>query len=134
MATTTAASGVLKAGASGSEAQILEITSYSLDYNSDTTEDTVIGDTARTYKATLKSFTATVDCIWDPAAGSNQDEFSMGSTVSFQIYPEGDSSSDTYYYGSAIVTGRSLTTSVGEMVTASFSLQGTGDLTTGTVA
>jgi hypothetical protein len=129
MATTTAANGVIKVGS----ADVAEVTGYSIDYQSDTVEDTVIGDTARTYKSTLKSFTASLDVQWDPETASNQDDLIVGTEITFQIYPEGEASGDTYYTGSGIVTGRSVTSSVGEMVTASFTVQGSGDLTTTTV-
>jgi len=129
MATTTAANGVIKVGS----VEIAEVTGYSIEYQSDTVEDTVIGDTARTYKSTLKSFTASLDVQWDPASAANQDDLIVGTEITFQIYPEGETVGDTYYTGSGIVTGRSVTSSVGEMVTASFSVQGSGDLTTTTV-
>jgi len=129
MATTTAANGVIKVGS----ADVAEVTGYSIEYQSDTVEDTVIGDTARTYKSTLKSFTASLDVQWDPATASNQDDLVVGTEITFQIYPEGETAGDTYYTGSGIVTGRSVTSSVGEMVTASFTVQGSGDLTTTTV-
>jgi len=130
MATHTSASGVIKVGSNA----IAEITSYSLEYSSDTVEDTVIGDSARTYKPTLKSFTASVDAFWDETDTNGQVALVVGTEVTFSIYPEGDTSTDTYYTGSAIITGRTISSSTGEMITASFTLQGTGDLTTDTVA
>jgi len=130
MATHTSASGVIKVGSNA----IAEITSYSLEYSSDTVEDTVIGDSARTYKPTLKSFTASVDAFWDETDTNGQVALVVGTEITFSIYPEGDDSTDTYYTGSAIITGRTISSSTGEMITASFTLQGTGDLTTSTVA
>lgn len=130
MATHTAASGVIKVGANA----VAEITGYSLEYTADTTEDTVIGDAARTHKPTLKQFTASVDAFWDETDTNGQLALVVGTEVTFSIYPEGDTSGDTYYTGSAIITGRSIGASVGEMVTANFSLQGNGDLTASTVA
>jgi len=130
MATHTAAEGVIKVGSD----PVAEITGYSIDYNSDTVEDTVIGDSARTYKATLKSFTASLDAQWDETDSNGQGALTVGSEITFSIYPEGETSGDTYYTGSGIVTGRSVSTSVGEMITANFTVQGTGDLTESTVA
>lgn len=129
MATHTAASGVIKVGANA----VAEITGYSLEYTSDTVEDTVIGDSARTYLPTLKQFTASVDAFWDETDTNGQVALVVGTEVTFAIYPEGDSSGDTYYTGSAIITGRTISSSVGEMITANFALQGTGDLTASTV-
>ena len=129
MATHTAANGVIKVGSNA----VAEVTGYSIEYMSDTVEDTVIGDSARTYIPTLKSFTASLDAMWDETDTNGQVALVVGTTVTFAIYPEGDSSGDTYYTGSGIITGRTITTAVGEMITANFSIQGTGDLTATTV-
>lgn len=129
MATHTAASGVIKVGSDA----VAEVTGYSIEYNSDTVEDTVIGDTARTYIPTLKSFTASLDAFWDETDTSGQGALTVGSSITFSIYPEGEDSGDTYYTGSGIITGRNISTSTGEMITASFTVQGSGDLTETTV-
>jgi len=129
MATHTAANGVIKVGANA----VAEVTGYSIEYMSDTVEDTVIGDVARTYKPTLKSFTASLDAQWDETDSTGQGALVVGTEVTFSIYPEGEDSGDTYYTGSGIITGRTVSTSVGEMITANFSVQGTGDLTETTV-
>lgn len=129
MATHTAASGVIKVGSNA----VAEITGYSLEYTSDTVEDTVIGDSARTYLPTLKQFTASVDAFWDETDTNGQVALVVGTQITFAVYPEGADSGDTYYSGSAIITGRTISSSVGEMITANFTLQGTGDLTAATV-
>jgi len=129
MATHTAANGVIKVGANA----VAEVTGYNIEYMSDTVEDTVIGDAARTYLPTLKSFTASLDAMWDETDTNGQLALVVGTTVTFSIYPEGEDSGDTYYTGSGIITGRTISTSVGEMITANFTVQGTGDLTETTV-
>lgn len=129
MATHTAANGVIKVGANA----VAEVTGYNIEYMSDTVEDTVIGDVARTYKPTLKAFTASLDAMWDETDSTGQGALVVGTEVTFAIYPEGEDSGDTYYTGSGIITGRTVSTSVGEMITANFTVQGTGDLTETTV-
>ena len=129
MATHTAANGVIKVGSNA----VAEVTGYNIEYMSDTVEDTVIGDAARTYKPTLKSFTASLDAMWDETDSTGQGALVVGTEVTFAIYPEGEDSGDTYYTGSGIITGRTVSTSVGEMITANFTVQGTGDLTETTV-
>jgi predicted secreted protein len=54
---------------------------------------------------------------------------SIGNEVTLNVYPEGDASTDTYYTGSAIVTGVTRTASFDGLVEASITLQGTGALT-----
>ena len=129
MATHTAANGVIKVGSDS----VAEITGYSLEYTSDTVEDTAIGDSARTYIPTLKSFTASLDAFWDETDTNGQGALTVGTSITFSIYPEGETTGDTYYTGTGIITGRTITSSVGEMITASFSVQGSGDLTETTV-
>jgi len=129
MATETSASGVIKSGANA----IAEVTGYTLNQTSDTTEDTVIGDTWRTHKATLKSYTVSIDCMWDQSDTNGQGTLSVGSEITFSLYPSGEDTSDTYYTGTGIVTAFNVTTSVGEMITATIEVQGTGALTESTV-
>lgn len=129
MATHTSASGVIKVGSNA----VAEVTGFSIEHSGDTVEDTVIGDSARTYLHTLKSFTATIDCFWDETDTDGQEDIDVGDSLTFNIYPEGDSSGDAYYSGTGIVTGMTVSTAVGEMITRTFSIQGSGDLTHTTV-
>ena len=123
--------GVVKLGTSGGTNIVGEVKSYSLEHQSDTIEDTAMGDTSRTYKASQKSFSGSLDVFWDDSDTDGQGAFVVGNTIEINLYPAGVS--DTYYSGQAIVTGVSRTGSSGDMVEASLSVQGTGDLTTTTV-
>jgi hypothetical protein len=129
MATETSANGVIKVGSSA----VAEVTGYSINYTSDTVEDTAIGDTARTYKATLKSYTASIDVMYDQTDTSGQLALDVGAEITYALYPSGETSGDKYYTGSGIITGRTITGSLGEMITASFEIQGSGDLTEASV-
>jgi len=115
-------------------AAIAEIRSYSISETSDTVEDTTMGDSARTYKASLKTFSGSVDVYWDETDTTGQGALSVGSEVTIKFYPEGSTTGDTYMYGSAIVTGKTVTASFDGMVEASITIQGTGALTTGTAS
>lgn len=124
MATHTGSEGTIRSGAN----QVAEIRSYTITETGDTIEDTSLGDTSRTYKAGLKTFTASVEVFWDETDTQGQGSFDVGSTVTLNVYPEGTATGDVYYTGSAIVTEKSITASFDGMVEASFSLQGTGAL------
>lgn len=113
---------------------IAEVRSYSISETADTVEDTVMGDSARTYKPSLKSFSGSVDVYWDEADTNGQVALAVGSEVTIKFYPEGASTGDTYLYGSAIVTGKTVNGSFDGMVEASITIQGTGALTTGTAS
>ena len=129
MATHAGSEGTVKSGAN----DIAEIRSFSLEESADTIEDTTMGDTSRTYLTGLKTFSGSVDVFWDETDTNGQVSFAVGSSVTLAVYPEGDTSGDTYYSGTAIVTGRTITSSFDGMVEASFTLQGTGALTATTV-
>ena len=130
MATETSANGVIKVGSTA----IAEVTGYSITYTSDTVEDTVMGDTARTYKPTLKSYTASIDCMYDQTDTNGQLALDVGSEITYSLYPSGETSGDIYFTGSGIITSQAINGSTGEMISATFEVQGSGDLTESTVA
>jgi len=129
MATHKGSEGIVKVGSNS----VAEIRSYSIEESADTLEDTSMGDSAKTYKPSLTSFSGSLDVFWDETDSSGQGALSIGSEVTLNVYPEGDTTGDTYYGGSAIVTGVSRTGSYDGLVEASISVQGNGALTESTV-
>lgn len=125
MATHTGSEGTVRVGANA----IAEIRSYSLEETADTVEDTSMGDTYRTHKTTLKSFTGSVDVFWDETDTNGQIALAVGSEVTINFYPEGASTGDRYYTGTAIVTSKTVTGSFDGMVESTINVQGTGALT-----
>ncbi len=121
--------GVVKVGSDA----VGSIRSFSIDYNSDTVETTKMGDAARTYTGTLKSWSASIDAIWLEDTDTGQQALNPGDEVTLNMYPEGADSGDTYYTGTAIVTGVSISTSYDDLVMVSFTAQGDGDLSITTV-
>jgi len=113
--------------------QVAEVRSFSIDEVMDTIEDTSMGDSSRSYKAGLKQFTATVSAFWDETDTNGQGGFDVGSEVTLKLYPEGNASGDTYYSGTALVTGKTINSSFDGMVEAGYSFQGSGALTETTV-
>ena len=113
---------------------VAEVRNYSIEESADTIEDTALGDTARTFKLGLEQCTASLDVWWDETDTNGQGALPNGAAVTLNVYPEGDDSSDTYLTGSGIVTGLSISGSFDGMVEASITIQGTGALTTTTVA
>jgi len=130
MATHTGSEGTVKVGSDA----IAEIRSFSIEETADTLDDTTMGDTARTYKPSLTTFSGSVDVLWDETDSTGQGALTVGAEVTLALYPEGDASGDTYLTGSAIVTNRSISSSHDGLVEMSISVQGNGALTTSTVA
>ena len=128
MATHTGSEGTVKIGS----ATLGEIRSYTIESTGETIEDTTMGDSARTYKAGLTTFSASFEVFFDEQDGAQQ-AVESGATITFSVYPEGETAGDTYYTGSGIVTGRSITGAFDGMVEMALSVQGTGALTETTV-
>ena len=129
MATHTGSEGTIKVGSD----TVGEIRSYSLSETADTIEDTTMGDSSRTYKTGLKSFSGSVDVFWDET-DAGQTALSVGSSVTFNVYPEGATTGDKYFTGTALVTGLTVNGSSDGMVEASLTLQGTGALSLSTAS
>ena len=127
MAVHKGSEGVIKVGAN----TVAEVRSYSLEESADVVEKTAMGDSTRSYLSTLTQFTASVEVFFDET-DTAQTALSVGSTVILEVYPEGTSTGDTYYNGSAIVTGFTKSASFDGLVEASITLQGSGGLTTST--
>jgi predicted secreted protein len=128
MATFAGKDGIVKIGSN----TVGEIRSYSIEQTMDTIEDSSMGDGDRTYVASLKSFSGSLDCYFDEA-DSGQTDFQVGDTGTISVLMEGDTSGDHSLSGSILVTGRTITASFDGMVEASLTFQGTGALTEGTV-
>lgn len=132
MATHTGSEGTVKVGAN----TIAEIRSYSVEETADTTEDTTMGDVYRTHKTTLKSWSGSVDVFWDETDANGQVAMTVGSEVTVSFYPEGATAGtqEKYLTGTAIITGKTVSASFDGMVESTITLQGTGALSTSTLA
>ncbi len=129
MATHSGKDGIVKVGAN----PVAEVRSFSLNETADTVEDTTMGDSARTHIVTLTSFDGSLDVYWDETDTNGQIALGVGSSVTLDLYPEGDGAGATYYTGTASVTSVSKSSSFDGMVEQSISVQGNGPLTTATV-
>ena len=129
MAVHKGSEGTVKVGSNA----IAEIRSFSIEETGDTLEVTTMGDTARTYVPSLTGWSGSVDVYWDETDTTGQGALTVGAEVTLNVYPEGDTTADTYYTGAAIVTGVTKSSSFDGLVEASISVQGSGALTSATV-
>lgn len=130
MATFSGSDGVILVGSD----QVAEVRSYSIDESMDTLEDTSMGDSSRTYKTSLKSFSGSADVFFDDTDTSGQGALTVGTSATLNIQMEGNTTGDHKLSGTVLVTGRTITGSFDGLVEASITFQGTGALTEGTVA
>jgi hypothetical protein len=117
---------------SGSDA-VAEIRSFSVSETADVIEDTVMGDSAKSYVASFTDATATVECYFDDT-DTAQNSFTVGSSVTLNLQMEGNTTGDHRLSGTALITGRDISVAADGMVEATYSMQITGGLTEGTVA
>ena len=129
MATHTGSAGVVKVGAN----TVAEVRNWSVDQSQDTVETTKLGDTVKTFKTTLSASSGTVDCFWDETDTTGQGAMTIGATVTLNLYPEGSTSGDTYYTGSAIITSVGVSQTHDGIVERTIGFQVSGAVTIGTV-
>lgn len=105
-----------------------EVTSWSLDVSTDMLEDTALGDEWKTNVAGLSEWSGTVDVSWlmsDTAQVAVQNALLNKTTVTAKLY-----TNDTNYYtGTAYCESISISDPVGDLVTATLNLKGSGALT-----
>tara|TARA_R100000664_G_scaffold7580_1_gene12712 strand:- start:376 stop:765 length:390 start_codon:yes stop_codon:yes gene_type:complete len=128
MATHLGKEGTVQVGSNA----IAEIRGFSIDETIDTVEDTSMGDSSKSYLASIKDFSGSVDVLYDETDTNGQTALSVGSSVTLNFAPEGTSSGDVKLTGTAIVTGKSVSSSFDGLVESTISVQGTGGLTTTT--
>ena len=129
MATHVGTSGIVKVGSDA----VAEVTGFTIDESNDVVEDTSLTDTAKSYKALRKDATGTVECHWDETDTTGQGALAVGSEVTLNLYPEGDTAGDTYYTGTAIVTGVSQNASLDGVISRTITVQFSGGVSTTTV-
>ena len=127
MATHFGKEGVVTAGGTG----IGELTAYTLETTADVVEDTQLSDAAKSFVAGRTSFSGTLEMSYDES-DSPQQTLTAGTSISFILAPEGNSSGDETFTGTGIVTGMNVNVSLDGITTRSVTFQGTGTLTRGT--
>lgn len=128
MAIGKGSAGVVKVAATGgTTANVGDVRSYSIDETADTLETTKMGDTAKTYLASLTDSTLSVDALWN-SSDASQLIFDVGVDIDWEIHPEGTAAGKSYT-GSGLVTSKTVSASYDGMVEASFAVQVSGVVT-----
>jgi hypothetical protein len=129
MATHHGKEGVVTVGGS----EMGEVTSFTLETTGDVVEDTALSDATKSFVAGRTSFSGTIEMHFDEA-DTQQETLTAGSSISFVLLPEGNTTGDASYTGTGIITGMSINNSMDAIVSRSVTFQGTGALTVGTVS
>jgi len=110
-------------------ATIVNVNSWSVDISIDLADITSLGDSWKEQLPTLKEWSGTIECHFDPADTTGQNALRTaalaGTQVALQFYVDG-----TYYYsGNAYIASQGVETPVDDKVSISFEFTGDGALT-----
>lgn len=109
---------------------IAEVTSWTMDIAIDMLDSTSLGDSWREFIAGLAGATGSVEVKWDIPNDANgqtalQTAALAGTTVTLNLYVN----ATNYYSGSAYVSNLNVSDPVENLVTATFDMQFTGEVT-----
>jgi len=128
MATHHGKEGVVTAGGTA----IGELTGFTIETTGDVVEDTQLSDSEKSFLAGRTSFSGTLEMHYDET-DAQQETLTAGSSISFVLLPEGNTTGDQSFTGSGIITGMSINNAMDGIVSRSVTFQGTGSLSKGTV-
>ena len=119
----------------GSDA-VGEVLDWYIDESSETIQNkqptTSTPNPALTNVAGPTSWSGSLNCVWDDG-DTAQAALTVGATGTINVYPEGETTGDGHWSGAFIVTSIGNSGSQSDNVKTSFSIQGSGALTKGTV-
>jgi len=130
MATHAGKEGVVYIGAN----QIAEVVDWSIDHTMSPIDDSNLSDTDDTHLAGTQNWSGSITCHWDETDTNGQGAMTIGASVTLNLYPEGNASSDVYFTGTASITSIGRNASRQATVQATYGFTGNGALTQATVA
>lgn len=130
MATFAGKDGIVKTGAN----TIAEVRSWELSTEAATVDTTVMGDEWESHSVTFKRWSGSVSALWDDTDTNGQETLTEGASITIHFLPEGETTGDEDYNGTATVTQVTRRASHDGIVEADFSFTGNGSLTVGTAA
>lgn len=130
----TGSNGVVYSGGTA----VASIRSFSFETTQEVIDATVMnvsGVVFRTNKPTFQSWNGSLDVYWttDDAAGDKVESGMLlpgPDEITIHFWPAGDGATELGYTGNALVTSRSVSSSVDGMIEVSITVTGTGPLTT----
>ena len=132
MTATKGTTGVIKVAITGGTVAAMgEVRTFSISDSADTIETSVMGQTARTYVASLTSATISTEVYWDDADAA-QLIMDASAGIIFEWHPTGTGTGEKYYSGAAVVTSKEISVSFDGMVEGSFEAQVSGAVTEAT--
>ena len=125
MATHIGNQGSVKVGSN----TVAEVVSWSLSESANTADDTAIGDTYQSHQVGTLAWSGTVTCHWDETDATGQEAMTSGASVVLHLLPDGATTGDIDFNGTATIVGIERNVTNDGIVSASFSFTGNGTLT-----
>ncbi len=122
--------------ATATPTQVREVSAWAFTETAERLDASEIGTCTKKFQAGSVETTGTLTMYWDPAAGSNQGDLTVGNEIDLELYPEGNASGDVYYEtgaDGATVTEVAREGSVDGLVTMTVTFAVNGSFTTSTV-
>lgn len=130
MATHAGSEGIVKIGSN----TVAEVRSFTITEEARVSDDSSLTDTWDTHLAAGKSWSASVTCWWDETDTNGQVAMTSGTSVTLNLYPEGDTSGDIFYSGTATITNVGVAISRDATTERTFECTGNGALTIAAVS
>lgn len=127
MAETTGKDGLIKIGAN----TVGETKGWTIDETVEVKDATAQRDTTRTKIAGFASFSGSIEANFDPD-DVGQGAILLGSVISFEFYPNGETSGDPKWTGDALITKISHGINFDDVISISFDFESNGGALTKT--
>jgi hypothetical protein len=109
-----------------------EIRAFEITQTSETLDDTVMGDTWRTNKSTFKTWSGSMDVLFDDDETTGQNTLVVGAEIaSVKFYPAQNASGAAELTGAIRITERTIKTSYDGLVEMTVQFVGNGALVEG---
>jgi hypothetical protein len=112
---------------------VASVVRFNLDETMEPIENTDLGTDAKEFAVGDTSWSGGIECRWDKSDTTGQGAMTIGASVTVYLNPEGNTTGDESRSGTGLISGRGAVSEKGAMVMQSFTIQGTGALTVGTV-
>jgi hypothetical protein len=133
MATKHGKDGIVKLGATGGTATVLQLKGWSYEEKIDEADSSVAGASGKTSLAGLKSWSGTIDVLDDLADTGGQGTLTIGAEVTVNFYDDSPDSGEKYRIGSARVNSVGKDLKIDGVITRKYGLSGQGVMSDGTV-
>lgn len=108
---------------------VAEVRSWSLTHTREVVEDTVMGDSFRTYKKGLQVWTGSMEVVYSDSENATVElaiDPDSDAAVTVKFYADSNNTTTAVWEGGVVVTSFSVTNTFDGLMTATVEFQGTG--------